>query len=703
VVGEGSGRVSFGFEAAWEPVSSDSQRLHRAQCSETEEERGETRMMSEVELKIPIAELVDVELLKVDGENPNLMSPRRFEALRKSISRYGFAVPIITNKDLVIADGEHRLQAAKALGFKQVSVVQLPVDEVDRRLIRQVMNKLRGEHDLFLDAEEYYRIVCGDKRDLLKALLNETDVRIDNLLKLREPTVYSDDDLKALAEKFSSRVESNKLEGVGERQRSGESLTLKCHVEFSTKAEITERTLAVCEAFGLGVDEAKRFVVFDDFSLDFHRGDLIYVTGDSGGGKTLLLKAFKNFFGDEAVELSDLQVDPEETLIEGIGADVKEAIEILSLCGLGDAFLFLRKYGELSDGQKWRYRLAKLVNNREKNVWLIDEFCACLDRVMARIVAFLVQKVARKLGKTVIVATAHGDLVKDFRPDLLIEKGFEQDISVTKPSSEHGSCSVCRNVRIEQGTIEDYEKLKRFHYRSKNRNRAENPRLKDCFKLLYGEELIGVIVYSGSHLNLKPRNIVFGERYVYTPGDLSKARLINEEIARITRVVIHPKFRGIGLGELLVRETLPKVDAKVVEVLAVMARYNPFFERAGMVKVEYERCASPEATRIRELLKKRGFDFTLSKSKGYCRHFYSQLCEEDRKMLLRCLHDFGRLPFIKTKNVTPDMLGAVISFNGVYLYWMNVTHDSNGNCRSPAESGSPIDGERKAPCDSISN
>ena len=87
--------------------------------------------MTALELKVPPAELVDVDALRVDNENPNRMSPRRLEALKKSIQRYGFVVPIITNKDLVIADGEHRLKAARALGMKQVSVVRLPVDEVD--------------------------------------------------------------------------------------------------------------------------------------------------------------------------------------------------------------------------------------------------------------------------------------------------------------------------------------------------------------------------------------------------------------------------------------------------------------------------------------------------------------------------------------------------------------------------------------------
>jgi ABC-type transport system involved in cytochrome c biogenesis ATPase subunit/N-acetylglutamate synthase-like GNAT family acetyltransferase len=626
--------------------------------------------MTELEVAVPPAEFVSVEQLKIDSENPNRMTRRKLEALKKSIQRYGFVVPIITNKNLLVADGEHRLKAAKALGMKQISVVRLPVDEVDRRLIRQVMNKLRGEHDLFTDAEEYYRIVCGDKRDLLKALLNETDLRIDNLLKLREPAVYSDEDLKALAEKFNSRIESNKLDTVLERENAGELLTLKCHVEFSTEAEITERTLAVCEAFGLGVDEAKRFVVFDNFSLEFRRGDLIYVTGDSGGGKTLLLKAFRGYFGEEALGLNDIEVNPEETLIEGVGKDVKEAIEILSLCGLNDAFLFLRRFREVSDGQKYRYKLAKLVDCRDKTVWLVDEFCTSLDRTMARVVAFLFQKVARRLGKTVVVASAHDDLIGDFQPDIVVRKGFEGDVEVVRNGVEPKPCSICGDMRIERGSIEDYGKLKRFHYRSKNEKELSSLRMKDCYKLLYGNSLVGIIVYSHSYLNLKPRNMVFGDRYVFTPGDLHKARLINEEIARISRVIIHPKFRGIGLGEFLVKATLPKVKAKVVEVLAIMARYNPFFEKAGMLRVEYRRDENVADKKTRVFLEEHDFNFRLVKSKAYCSTFFGQLSEEDKKVLLSYLSEFVQQPFVKIKTVTSDLIGRIFSSEGIYLYWI---------------------------------
>jgi ABC-type transport system involved in cytochrome c biogenesis ATPase subunit/N-acetylglutamate synthase-like GNAT family acetyltransferase len=628
-------------------------------------------MMTELEVKVPPAEFVLVEALKVDNENPNRLSPRRFEALKKSIQRFGFVVPIITNRDLLVADGEHRLRVARALGMKRVSVVRLPVDEVDRRLIRQVMNKLRGEHDLFMDAEEYYRIVCGDKRDLLKALLNESDLRIDNLLRLREPQSFSDDDLKALAEKFASRVESSQLDRRWEKAHQGEPLTLKCHAEFSTKAEVTERTLAVCEAFGLGVDEAKHFMVYDNFSLDFHRGDLIYLTGDSGGGKTLLLRAFKDFFGQEAIELGDLEINPEETLVEGVGNDVKEAIEILSLCGLNDAFLFLRKYKELSDGQKYRYKLAKLVDAREKSVWVIDEFCATLDRVMARIIAYLIQKVARRLGKTVVAATTHSDLIEDFQPDIVVEKGFEKNVKVTNVDFKPNKCSVSADVSVEEGSIEDYHMLSRFHYRTKDEDGSVVPGVRDCFKLMFHGGLIGVIVYSGSYLNLKPRNMVFGERYVYTSGDLAKAKLINEEIARISRVVIHPKFRGIGLGEFLVRETLPKVNAKVVEVLAVMAEYNPFFEKAGMIRVDYQRDETSIERKIKAFLEALNFDFAFARSKTYCQRFFSELSNQDKQALLGYLSEFASQPFIRMETITPDLLTRVSASDNVYLYWVN--------------------------------
>lgn len=61
--------------------------------------------------------------------------------------------------------------------------------------------------------------------------------------------------------------------------------------------------------------------------------------------------------------------------------------------------------------------------------------------------------------------------------------------------------------------------------------------------------------------------------------------------ARIARVVVHPDYRGEGLGYTLVEcavrwtasHRVPEMrqPKEIVETVAMMARYNPFFERAG--------------------------------------------------------------------------------------------------------------------------
>jgi len=111
------------------------------------------------------------------------MTDKQLARLRASMEKWGFIVPIVTNKDYLIADGEQRLTIAKQLGLKEVLVIRLPVDEVDRRILRQVLNKLRGEHDFMADAQEFLRIVeAGHEKDL-KYLLQLSDNQLDKYLE----------------------------------------------------------------------------------------------------------------------------------------------------------------------------------------------------------------------------------------------------------------------------------------------------------------------------------------------------------------------------------------------------------------------------------------------------------------------------------------------------------------------------------------
>ena len=139
------------------------------------------------DISISMSERVKISDLKLDAEdNPNRMSLAQLERLKASIKRWGDIVPIITNKDLLIADGAQRYQAMTELGMTEYSVIRLPVKDVDRRLLRQVLNKLRGKHNKELDNAEYLRIVEEGEKDELMALLDSVGERLPIEVEERE-------------------------------------------------------------------------------------------------------------------------------------------------------------------------------------------------------------------------------------------------------------------------------------------------------------------------------------------------------------------------------------------------------------------------------------------------------------------------------------------------------------------------------------
>lgn len=146
--------------------------------------------MSEPDIIIPIPEIVATSSLTVDGKNPNKMTRDQLDRLKTSMKKFGFLLPIITNKDLLIADGEQRWIIANELAMKNVLVTRLPVAEVTRKMLRQVLNKLHGEHERDADTLEFNEIIDLGGKDDLKYLLGLSDDKLDGYLKEEEPVGY---------------------------------------------------------------------------------------------------------------------------------------------------------------------------------------------------------------------------------------------------------------------------------------------------------------------------------------------------------------------------------------------------------------------------------------------------------------------------------------------------------------------------------
>lgn len=210
----------------------------------------------------------------------------------------------------------------------------------------------------------------------------------------------------------------------------------KIDIRFTTRVERSPRVLEIAEAFGIGLED-KEFVVFDQLDLQVKQGDVVYITGQSGGGKSVLLRELARQMTARGKVIANLdQIEFEDRpLIDQLGKDTNDAIRLLAIAGISDAYLYVRKPKELSDGQRYRFRLAKAIE-QGADVWVADEFMAILDRTAARVIAFSMQKAARKAGATLMVATTHTDLVEDLQPDLYIEKRFREKLHVkTKEAS----------------------------------------------------------------------------------------------------------------------------------------------------------------------------------------------------------------------------------------------------------------------------
>jgi ABC-type ATPase with predicted acetyltransferase domain len=450
------------------------------------------------------------------------------------------------------------------------------------------------------------------------------------------------------------------------------------NISYETHTRITPRSLVVAEAFGLGIDEAQTFKVLDA-ELRIAPTDIVYITGDSGSGKSVLLRALRQDLSDEAIDLSEVHIPPDVPLIETVGATVEEGLELLSKVGLNDAFLFLRTYSQLSDGQKYRYRIAKLIESK-KQWWLMDEFAACLDRDTAKIIAFNLQKIARQQGKAVIAATTHGDLFEDLSPSVHVHKRFGEEIEIKYfPNNDHSECSLVREMKVEQGTMKDWQKLSLFHYRG---HKTSVPR--KIFRLVRGGELCGVIVYC------YPPPACYGRRLVLPRMTMQD---MNRQLSTINRVVIHPKYRTVGLGARLIRETLPLAGTLYVELIAVMAKYSPFAEKAGMRKVAIQQSVET-VSKISKMLLELGFDMHLLGSERYVKAKLENLTSAQlsliREAFVKNSHprfkkEFAasrHQPFGKTsdyikgiENADSEKLARLIKIVGmllqtkVYLFW----------------------------------
>lgn len=154
-----------------------------------------------------------------------------------------------------------------------------------------------------------------------------------------------------------------------------------------------------------------------DAELDIDDGDwqIGLVVGPSGSGKTSI---GKRIFGrDDAVYSPDGWV-PNKPIIDCISpkGDFDSVTGALAAVGLGSVPSWLRPYHVLSNGEKFRADLARIICESPDEV-VVDEFTSVVDRQIAKFGAMAFSKAWKRTKSKVVLLSCHYDIIEWVEPD----------------------------------------------------------------------------------------------------------------------------------------------------------------------------------------------------------------------------------------------------------------------------------------------
>ena len=196
--------------------------------------------------------------------------------------------------------------------------------------------------------------------------------------------------------------------------------TYRISKSFEWKGTVSERVASVCRMFGLTLNRLTARCFTYSCRLKINAGDIVCLAGPSGAGKSVLLAELEKIVPErERINLADITLPDDRTLIDCVTGDVIEGLRFLSIAGLNDCFCILNQPARLSAGQQYRFKLAMALASGRKFVFA-DEFCSGLDDVTAAVTSYRLRKFAKRTGTTFILAVGRDDILTDLAVDVLI-------------------------------------------------------------------------------------------------------------------------------------------------------------------------------------------------------------------------------------------------------------------------------------------
>lgn len=242
------------------------------------------------------------------------------------------------------------------------------------------------------------------------------------------------------------------------------------------------------------------------------------IVGKSGTGKSTIAK---QLFPDAYITNFEYSA---ETILDDMpeGKSVDEIVKTFNAVGFSSPPSWLKPYSVLSNGEKMRVDLAQAILS-ESEMFVFDEFTSVVDRQVAQVGSFAMQKAIRKTQKKFIAVTCHFDVEDWLLPDWI----FETDTMTFRQSEVQKKNRPELRFAIYETTEKNYywKMFAKHHYLNHSHNNAAR-----VFIATVNDEVCGYC------------------SVLHFPHATAK------NIKKVHRLVMMPDYQGLSIGIRLLNE-----------------------------------------------------------------------------------------------------------------------------------------------------
>ncbi len=189
---------------------------------------------------------------------------------------------------------------------------------------------------------------------------------------------------------------------------------------------LSARGLELARHFGLPIERQPAFQPAPPRPFSLSPGQIVYLTGPSGSGKSLTFQAILRHLHTawpdprQLVDLNAISIPSGAAPADCFNhLPLDQALQFLTLAGLSEPAVWLRP--NLSVGELDRLRLARAMSFKPA-VICADEFAASLDLITAAGLCHRIRQWSRRSHTRFILASHRDDLIDDLQPDTLIRR-----------------------------------------------------------------------------------------------------------------------------------------------------------------------------------------------------------------------------------------------------------------------------------------